>query len=139
MDTRMKELADFCKKQMFDEKVRQQYENADDDKSFSLLFEWDSMSLWVFDGPDEDEVEIRAYLSSAEDKGYYVFECIKECMKKEYDRELQFVGEYSDGLNAVILHFLPKKCKNLQNLYVTILVPKGQMNQLCTQLNALMK
>ena len=126
MDTRMKELADFCKKQMFDEKVRQQYENADDDKSFSLLVEW-------------DEVEIRAYLSSAEDKGYYVFECIKECMKKEYDRELQFVGEYSDGLNAVILHFLPKKCKNLQNLYVTILVPKGQMNQLCTQLNALMK
>ena len=135
----MKELADFCKKQMFDEKVRQQYENADEDKSFSLLVGWDSMSQWIFDGPiASDEMEIRVDVSSIEGNGF-LFECIKECTKKEYDRKLQFVGKYDELTNAVILHFLPKKGTNLQNLYVTMFVSKWVMNQLCAQLNALMK
>lgn len=138
MDARMKELADFCKKQMFDEEVRKQYENADEDQSFSLLVRWHSMSQWVFDGPEGEEVELRADLSSAEDKEY-IFSCIKECAKKEYDRKLQFVGEYNERLNAVMLHFLPKSGKKLQNLYVIMFVPEGHMNQLCEQLNALME
>ena len=138
MDARMKELADFCKKQMFDEKVRQRYEKADEDQSFSLLVRWHSMSQWVFDGPEGEEVEIRADLCSEEDKKY-VFERIKACMEMEYVRKLLYAGEYNERLNAVMLHFLPKSGKNLQNLYVTMFVPEGQMDQLCEQLNALME
>jgi len=140
MDARMKELADFCKMQRFDEKIRKQYENADDEETFYKLVNWQDMSQWIFD--DElctEDLQIKTDLYFAEGKDYYIFECIKGALKKEYTRKLVYVGEYDYSNNAVMLHFLPKNVEKLQNLYVTLFIPKGQMNQLCERLNALME
>lgn len=140
MDARMKELADFCKMQRFDEKVRKQYENADEEEACCKLVDWERGMFWIFD--DElcnEDLQIEADLHFAEGKEYYIFECIKGALKKEYTRKLVYVGEYDYFYNAVMLHFLPKNVEKLQNLYVTLFIPTGQMNQLCERLNALME
>lgn len=140
MDARMKELADFCKMQRFDEKVRKQYENADYEEAFCKLVNWEIGMLWILnEGFCEDDMQIEADLHFAEGKEYYIFECIKGALKKEYTRKLVYVGEYDCFKNAVMLHFLPKNVEKLQNLYVTLFIPTGQMNQLCERLNALME
>ena len=140
MDARMKELADFCKMQRFDEKVRKQYENTDDEEAFCKLDDWKRGMFWIFDDElGEDDRQIEADLHFAEGKEYYIFECIKGALKKEYTRKLVYVGEYDCFKNAVMLHFLPKNVEKLQNLYVTLFIPTGQMNQLCERLNALME
>ena len=140
MDARMKELVDFCRKQKLDEKIRKQYENAAEEEACCNLVSWERGMFWIFDDElCEDEMQIEANLHLEKEMEYFIFQCIKEALQKEYTRTLVYVGKYDATYNAVMLHFLPKGGKDLQNLYVTLFIPTGQMNQLCERLNALME
>ncbi len=136
MDARMKELADFCKMQKLDNKIRNRYEMADEEEAFSQLVQWQMGMFWLVDEEvSEGEMLIEECLHSK--RNYFVFQIMKECMKKGYTPELEYVGTYDGYENVVVLFFKPMDMRKMDTLVVKLYVSVGRMKWLCEQINSI--
>lgn len=141
MSKREREIIKFCREQKVDEEISKAYNEADKEEAIKLINQWLGMTEGMFYIPIssyEWERAVGADLRSEKDKEE-AFENIQKCLREGYNKKLQFVGVYNEQLNAVTINFWRINDIDIRTVNVTMFIPEWQMNQLCAQLNALMK